>query len=350
MQYVRTGRQDYLQAAVESYRFYMSHLKRTGLPFHPFCGGGWQFADVPPCDVKYVYIEPIFLALALVGDDSQHDAALIRRMSDLWDSGGWTGISGAYTRLDQHYTERNTGLGLLAIVSAYEITGEDRYRDDIRERVGWLYEHQRTNPDGKPGDGSWRHSWQRHEGDPYDAATDVRGASPWMTENIVDGLWQAWLVTADPRIPGMLTAFGRYLERYGWIDVKALAEAGHNWRHDCSGPDGQISWYWSSSSATLDQLIKIQDSEGWYSDEHDVELALAVAAARYFETDPAQQKVLDRRLALLANSYELSCAESAATKRRFNWNNRGSGAVQWFLQQFRTGAPAPAAAARIPAR
>jgi|GEM_PF-386730 len=337
-QYIRTGRYDYLKAAVESYRFYMSHFRRIGPPMHPICGGGWEFGGVNPCDVKYVYIEPILLSLALVGDDSQHDAALVRRMSDLIDSGGWTGIAGEYKKADQLFTERNVGLGLIGIVSAYELTGDAHYKKDIDDRIGWLQKHQAGNPDEQPADGAWRHSWQRHEGDSYNPETDVRGASPWMSENIVDGLWHAWLVTSDERIPGMFTAFGRYLERYGWIDPKMFA-LGHDWRHDCSGPDGQIAWYWSSSLAKPEALVKIQESEGWYSDEHTVEIALAVAAARYFEKDPEEIKALDRRLALIGNSYATSCAESSATARRFNWNNRGAGVVQWFLRQFKT-APA----------
>lgn len=338
--YVRTGRLDYLQAAVLSYRFYMSHIKRSGMPIFSSCAGGWTFTD-SPCDVKYVYVEPVLLALGLTGDDSQHDAALVRLMSDLWDSGGWSGISGPYTKVDQVYTERNTGLGLLSIVSAYELTGDKHYLADISQRVGWLHDHQTNNPDGKPADGAWRHSWQKHEGDEYNPATDVRGASPWMSENIVDGLWHAWLVTADARIPGMLTAFGRYLERWGWIDPKIIAGPGHDWRHNCSGPDGQIAWYWSSSLAPPEALIKIENSDGWYSDEHDVELALPVALARYFETDPAEAKALDRRLELLKHSYALGCAAEADTQRRFNWNNRGAGVVQWLIRNF----PKPGATA-----
>jgi hypothetical protein len=323
---------------VLSYRFYMSHIKRNGLPIFKSCAGGWLYTD-SPCDVKYVYIEPILLSLGLTGDDTQHDATVVRLMSDLWDSGGWSGISGPYTKVDQVFTERNTGLGLIAIVSAYEITGDRHYLADIDDRVTWLYEHQNHNPDGKPADGAWRHSWDMHEGNPYDAATDVRGASPWMSENIIDGLWHAWLVTRDKRIPGMLTAFGRYLERWGWIDPKIVAGPGHDWRHDCSGPDGQIAWYWSSSLAPVDALIKIENSDGWYSDEHDVELALPVALARYFATDRAEAKALERRLDLLKSSYATSCAEHGDTQRRFNWNNRGSGVVQWLIRNF----PDPAA-------
>jgi hypothetical protein len=331
--YVRTGRLDYLAAATESYRFYMSHLRRSGAPGWPLCGGGWSLGKVNVCDPKYVYIEPILLALGLTGDDSEHDDALIGRMVGEWDKGGWNFPAGPYASVKQRFTEREAGLGLLAIVSAYEITGDKRYFKDINDRIGWLYQHQKNNPDGLGDDGSWRNSWDMHEGNEYNAATDVLGSSPWMTENIIDALWHAWLVTGDARIPTMITAFGRYMERHGWIDVQAMKSTGTDWRDPCSGPDGQISWYWSSAHADRKQLVAIENSDGWYSDYHNVELMLPVAAARYFETDPSQQQALDRRLKLLSASYSTRCAENSSTQRRFNWNNRGTGVVQWFLQQ-----------------
>jgi hypothetical protein len=171
-----------------------------------------------------------------------------------------------------------------------------------------------------------------------------------MSENTIDGLWHAWLVTADARIPPMISAFGRYLERYGWIDPATLAGVGKDWRHECSGPDGQIAWYWSSSLAPLEKLVAIENNDGWYSDEHTVELGFVVAAARYFETDPAEQRALDRRLALIANSYAESCAENGKTARRFNWNNRSAGATAWLVKHFPPG-PAPSTAnSSIPAQ
>lgn len=331
-QYVRTGREDYLAAAVQSYRFYMSHLRRHAPAGWPLCGGGWSLGEVNACDPKYIYVEPILFALGLTGDDSQHDDALIGRMIGTWDSGGWNAPAGPYAKPGQWFTEREAGLGLLATVSAYEVTGDRRYLDAIHHRLDWLYQHQQHNPDGLGADGSWRNSWQVHEGEERDPATDIRGSSPWMSENIVDGLWHAWLVTGDKRIPVMLTAFGRYLEQHGWIDRDTMTAQGVDWRDPCSGPDGQISWYWSSAHASTSQLVAVQNSDGWYSDFHDVELMLPVALARYFETDPVQQRALDRRLSLLANSYAPACAENRTTARRFNWNNRGVGVVQWLLQ------------------
>lgn len=330
-QYVRTGRVDYLAAAVESYHFYMSHIKRHATPGWPECGGGFQLLGKSPCDPKYGYVEPILLALGLTGDDSMHDQALIKLMIAEWDLGGWNFPAGPYTRPDQSFTEREAGLGLLATVSAWEITGDSDYLDSIHDRVGWLYAHQQHNPDGLGNDGSWRSSWQVHEGDDYNAATDIRGNSPWMSQNIIDALWHAWLATGDSRIPTMIVDYGRYMENHGWIDLDQMARLGKDWRNPCSGPKGQISWYWSSSQASLQQLARIQDSEGWYSDAHNVELMLVVAAARYFATDAELRAALGHRLKLLKSSYAPACARNSNTPRRFNWNNRGVGVVQWFM-------------------
>jgi len=340
--YVRSGRIEHLRAAVQSYRFYMSKLVRTGPVSGRQCGGGWAFGEVNSCDAKYVYIEPILLALGLAGDDSLHDTALVDKMAALWADGGWIGVRGPYTRIDQPFTERQMGLGLLAIVNAYEITGDAKYRQQIAERIGWLLDHQQKNPDGQPADGSWRHSWQQHEGGDYDAATDIRGASPWMSENIIDGLWHAWLATGDARVPGMITAFGQYLEKHGWIAPSTFERAGHSWRDDCSGEDGEIAWYWSSSLADLDTLIRTQDNDGWYSDAHTVELGLPVAAALYFETDPAKRTALQHRLDGIAHAYDTACARSRKPPRKFNWNNRGASVVQWLIRQ-----PAPRADGRV---
>ncbi|WP_458071087.1 hypothetical protein [Rhodanobacter sp. BL-MT-08] len=341
--YVRTGRADYLASAIESYRFYMGHLRRVGAPGWPLCGGGWSLGEVNVCDPKYVYVEPILLALALTGDDIDHDAGLIERMIGSWDTGGWNFPAGPYAKVNERFTEREAGLGLIATVSAYELTGDKHYLDRINDRIGWLYAHQRHNPDGLGDDGSWRNSWQKHEDDSYNAATDVRGTSPWMTENIIDGLWHAWLVTGDPRIATMIASFGRYLEQHGWIDPKSVTSNEKDWRNGCSGSDGQISWYWSSAHASMGQLTAIQNSEGWYSDSHNVELMLPVAAARYFESNPVQQQALDRRLTLLSHSYNTICAANSETPRRFNWNNRGVGVVQWLLHQ-------PAGSGAVPRR
>lgn len=329
--YVRSGRFEYLQAAELSYRYYMKYIIRDGPPSSPVCAGGWSRGD-KPCDVKYVYVEPILLSLALTGDDSEHDVTTVDKMMTLWEDGGWNPPARPYRSASDYFTERLAGLGLIETTSAYELTGDARYLSRVKDRIGWLDQHQRNNPDHLGNDGSWRNSWDLHENDTWNPDNDVRGTSPWMSENIIDGLWHAWLVTGDQRIPGMITGFGRYLERHGWIRPELLAPP-HDWRHPCSGPAGQIAWYWSSAHAPEKALVAIQDSDGWYSDAHNVELAMPVAAAWYFERDPVQGAALRRRFHALASSYNKACATGADPLRRFNWNNRGSGVAQWFMQQ-----------------
>src|SRR3546814_19036730 len=85
------------------------------------------------------------------------------------------------------------------LVSAYELTGSPETKQHIDELLGWLFDHQQAPPEGDPVTGAWTHSWQAHECDGYDPATDVRGASPWMSANIVGALWRAWLVPPAAR-------------------------------------------------------------------------------------------------------------------------------------------------------
>src|SRR3546814_872931 len=98
--------------------------------------------------------------------------------------------------------------------------------------------------------GAWTHSWQAHEGESYDPATDVRGASPWMSANIVGGLWRAWLVTHDERIPVMLRDFSHYLDQHGFVPD----ELAGRWRSSCSA-GGIVGWYFSSATAPLEKLV-----------------------------------------------------------------------------------------------
>jgi hypothetical protein len=44
----------------------------------------------------------------------------------------------------------------------------------------------------------------------------------------------------------------------------------------------------------------------------------------------------------LVSSYNLACARNASTARRFNWNNRGTGVVQWLMRQRAGSGAAPA--------
>ncbi|MEM7707649.1 MAG: hypothetical protein AAF358_19005 [Pseudomonadota bacterium] len=329
--YVRTGDPMVLRHGVRAARFYVSHIKKDGAPGRPDCRGGWQYAGISPCDPKYVYLEPLLIYSALTGDDSFLEAALIEKMVSAWGT-----IPGPYRTTSKMFTERFAGLGLLAITAAWEITGNKKYLDAVGSRIGWLHSHQNGNPDAQPPDGSWRHSWQKHEFERYDPVTDTRGASPWMSENIISGLWSAWWATQDPRIPQMIASFGEYLENHGWIRDDVFVVSGNTWKSDCGGKDAPISWYWSSSVEPLNKLIAIQNDHGWNSDAHSPELAFVSAAAAYFTDDAELRYRLLSRIALLEQTtFNPRCARNSRPPRRFNWSNRSTPGYRWIINELR---------------
>lgn len=327
-QYVRSGRPEVFAEFYNSATFYLSKIKRTGNGGGwPDCTGGWEFDGVNACDPKYSYLTPHLLLVALAGDDTRLDAATIGHMVDNQVRGGWSTPMGPYTGAGQAWTERQVGLALEHIVSGYELTGSPEIRRHMLDIVGWLHAHQRTPPAGDPVTGAWTHSWQAHEGSEYDAATDVRGASPWMSANLVGGLWRAWQVTEDARIAAMLRDFGRYLEQHGF----APDDTAGNWRSPCNA-GGTIGWYFSSATAPPERIVAIQDSEGWGSDAHNPELLMPVAAARHFETDPAWREKFARRAARLSRYLSPECAAVSHTPRAFNWQHRNP-EYTWLLAQ-----------------
>ena len=333
-QYVRSGRPDAFLEFYNSATFYLSKIKRTGSGGGwPDCTGGWEYDGVNPCDAKYSYLTPHLLLVALAGDDTRLDAATVRNMFDNQMRGGWSGALGPYTGGSQSWTERNIGLALAQLVSGYELTGDATMRSNIVSVLGWLYAHQQTPPAGDTFTGAWTHSWQAHGGLTYNAATDVRGGSPWMSANIIGGLWHAWLVTNDARIPTMLRDFGRYLENFGYAPD---AQAG-TWLSGCN-PGGTIGWYFSSGISPQSRVLAIQNDQGYGSDSHNPELLMAVAAARYFETDPTWRTRFDQRAARLGQYLNLNCAAASHTPRAFNWQNRNP-EFAWLLAQ---GSAAPA--------
>jgi hypothetical protein len=336
-QYIRTGNTEYLKEAFNSYRFYIDRITTSGV-----APGGFEMTSPvggykDPRDVKYLYIEPVLLHLALTGDDTQNISGKVPLMADRFWSGGWHFPHTAYTSVSQAFTERQTGLMLLAQVAAYEITGNATYLSRINTQIGHFYNHQQNNPDGLPYDGSWRHDWNVHEGGTgeFDPEDQRRGGSPWMSENIIDGLWHAWLVTADTRIPTMVKGFALdFMENYGFGQPSHFAASGGvTWRHSCNEPNGTIALYWSSSVMTAPQIVEIMNSDGWYSDGHNPESALPVAAAYYFSTNATERQILRNRTNLIELYYNTACANISSTVRKFNWNHRGSSVSRWMLDQ-----------------
>jgi len=344
---MRTSNLDCYREAFLSYRFWNKHIKRKSEFWS--CRGGLAISNnsKKSCDNKYVYLEPIKIHLALTGDDALHNNELIKDMAELVYDNSWQGPSyDLYDDEDEFFTERHTGLSLLTLINGYELVNDETILKYVNKHIESLYQHQNHNPDGLSPDGSFRHSWSRHEGRRYpgDEDLDDRRFSPWMMENITDALWQTYHILGDKRIPEMLRYSGEALEKWGFANSsgyinkfgKSLHQLpnGSSWKRGCN--KGDIILYSASSKANSQALTTTQNSNGWYSDSHTPEAIFTLAVAYYFEKDDIKARALKKRIINLHENFLRNCGGSLSnTKRAFNWSNRSNywGTYLWVLSQ-----------------
>jgi hypothetical protein len=335
------------QEAFTSYQYWMTSIKRDG-DLNTCKGGSLLGGTTKACDTKYTYIEPIKIHLALTGDDTQHDLDLILAMAHLSRDQHYyqAVVDDPYDMQNEAFTERAAGIALLAQINAYELTGDQSAFDSVNKRVDTLFKHQSTNPDGLPADGTWRHSWSKHEGASYpgDDVLDDKRFSPWMTENIIDSLWQVYQTNQDERIKDMITKGSRALIDWGFTTSPGYEEkhgenletfANKTWHQGCN-TTGDTVLYSASSVASLEALLKTQSGDGWYSDVHSAEVIFMLSLGYYFETDIKYKEAIRKRLNSLKEGYlNKACGQVKSTKRLFNWNNRSNywGTYLWVGSQ-----------------
>lgn len=345
---MRTGDAICYLEAYTSYNFWMNSLKRDGT--YANCKGGSTLAEsaMKACDTKYTYIEPLKIHLALTGDDTQFDLDFVNDMAELsrkqfYYQGNY---EDSYDSENEHFTERGAGISLLAQINAYELTGEQVILDSINTRITSLYDHLNNNPDNLPKDGTWRHSWMRHEGAAYpgDGDLDDRRFSPWMMENITDALWQAYGLTRDQRIPTMIADSATALLNHGFNDSTGYIDAqGYNlaeqaqktWASSCNQTKTSVLYSATTVGSTA-SIITTQDSEGWYSDGHNPEAVLTLALGVHFESDTAKQDALIAQIENIEKGYfNSACGDIKSTPRKFNWNNRSNywGTYLWVMNE-----------------
>ena len=343
---MRTGDVSCYKEAYMSYNYWMSSLKRDGNLLS--CKGGSLLAGEPKnCDSKYAYTEQIKIHLALTGDDSLHDIEFVNDIAALRDSHYYQPkVDDAYDVESESFTERAAGIVLLTQINAYELTGSDIIYQNIIKRINVLYGHQNENPDNLPVDGSWRHSWAKHEGASYpgDGNLDDRRFSPWMTENIIDALWQAYHLTSDDRIPEMINKAFRALIDWGFTDSQGYIDkfgkslegySGKSWHLGCNTTKDTLL-YSATSVGGIESIIKTQDQDGYYSDSHNAEAMFILSLGYYFETNEAYRELGRVRINSIREGYlNTKCGSMSNTPRMFNWSNRSNywGTYNWVLVQ-----------------
>lgn len=335
--YMTTGEVKYLKEAFLAKQFYFSHVEADG---------DWGYISgncVSNGDAKYVYTQPAKLALALVGDHSQWDNTLINNM----------GIDGAYqcqpVTTDLHdaenegFTERAAGIAGLAEINAYEITGNATILSNMNLRIASLKAMQQdelsfeTANGWTPKSGAFTHSISQHEGDTYpgDGTSNDRGFSPWMTENIVDFLWQAYWITDHADIPEILRGVASAVDQYGFstqwngtgYDYRAGFSGARTRSCNTTGADTDILYF---GSAFAGEQHLADTHWAYYTDLHNIETVLTLAAGYHFETDNAIRTRLKARIDRLHQGWSnVSCGGLSSTQRAYNWEHRSNSVRTW---------------------
>ncbi len=369
--YMTTGEVKFLKEGFMTKQLYYTHVRDDGTaPAPPGGDGCWTFGNVACADGKYIYTEPAKLAWALFGDNSQWDNALIVDMATQADLGFNQPLtSDPYDVEGEAFTERAAGIVGLAEINAYEITGDVGVLATMNSRLDSLKDMQQvehtwdTNNGWIPRSGAFTHSWLVHEIDapayPGDGTTNDRRFSPWMSENIVDFLWQVYhvfeiddtdltLTVAD--LGEMLRLLGNAIDLYGFtseyqsglgLDASYATKAGLTTiSMSCTAPDNvPVSLLYSGSSvATAAAIAATAAADGGFADQHNVETILSLGLAFYFETDIATRSRLFSRIQHLEEQWlrngasdPENCAEVffAGAIRLFNWQHRSNSVRTW---------------------
>ncbi|HKE15620.1 MAG TPA: hypothetical protein VKB80_12170 [Kofleriaceae bacterium] len=257
--YVRTGDVEWLRRAHRAAQFYAAHIDGDG-----------YFDLVGDDDLKYSYGRSLVMDYQLTGDPALVDATVrVAAAGAEWDP--------TYDLDTSFWTERHQTYALLAALSAWEATGEDRYADRAREVAEDSFAMAADPAGSWHADGCLLHGMTAHEG----AGGDEPICSPWMSALFADAVWEYFIHTADPAALDFLAGLAHYVADDG------LYGGG-------DGLDLTMPWYLASS-------VKTFSDDGPYGDvEHTCDVAGLVARGAWAEKqqggDPGELRAVAEKL------------------------------------------------------
>ena len=346
--YIATGRVEFLKEAFLSKQFYFSYVRNDGtVPSKSEGDGCWEYDGSACNDGKYIAPQQAKLAWALVGDHSQWDEELIVNMALQADIGNYqAGSRDEFNSENESFTERAAGLVGLTEINVYEMTANATVFQHLVERIGSLKDMQQTEKEWDlangwiPKSGAMTHNVNVHEGDSASlGASNERGFSVWMSENIVEFLWQTYWLTGNTDIPEILRRLSNAVDLYGFTssynsvtgDYDAKPEFVGNQAQACNTTRESTDMVYFAS-AFADAETRTGEKVWWddVTDNHNIETVLTLSAGYYFEEDQSVRTRLKARIDKLIEGWSNSaCASVSATKRLWNWQHRSNSVRTW---------------------
>ncbi len=184
--YARTGELKYLVNA----RKWALHHRRDQVYLdgaeigHPRCANG--YVD----NTRYTFPQGLISDYFMFGDEEA------KRVSGvIVDNFYMPHADGFYYKAPNTrgwWTEREPAFSLIGILAHYQATGDARYLDKVKQRVGSLRQMQVDN-----GRRAWVHNLYDHDPSEGCAATDW-GSSPWMSGLLLEAIIEYHKLTGDP--------------------------------------------------------------------------------------------------------------------------------------------------------
>jgi hypothetical protein len=316
--YMHSGFATALREAVQSTDFYVNHLDSSG------------FFTLKPGDPKYSYNESLAYTYWLLGDNRM--LAPISTVVNAFD-----GTATHWTPDLSFWTERNSGDKLLATEVAYEVTGNDTFKNNVQTIVGDFIWHQNGANGQLPStrvDGGLYHYGVQHDLSEV-SSPNVLVASSWMSALIVDPMVRVYGVWEDnAQIPDFIIRMGNF--------EKVASQT------DADGQFGGITRY-------PDYLMRpdgVPDNRSSTDVQHAMDVGAVAAWATYFDElrgtpDPSLRQLAND----LYTTYDLGVHFWTSTSdgytvlppRRYNWEYKNSPSFSWAL----TAADAPGQAGML---
>ena len=195
--YMRTGALKWLRTAHKASQFYANGINEKG-----------EFAFNPSYPkLMYCYGTPLMIDIMLTGDVALEDQILniaefgVERNFELTDS---------RTSL---WTERGLAYWLLSALTAYEVTGEEVYKNRVIYRFESAY--------NRNSDGVMLHQMGLHEigGLSNDDRLSQPIISPWMSALLSEAIWRYYLQSEDTRALQFIAGMGEHVAEHCLYEV-----------------------------------------------------------------------------------------------------------------------------------
>jgi hypothetical protein len=237
---------------------------------NPDIGSSWK-------DPKYSYGEGLELAWWLTGLPLFRDTAL--HVVEAADRGA--PILQAATAPDTWFSERWWGFALQANASAFALTGDAALRDKLDAAIGAFRTRQLSHPQANGG--CFIYNW--------DGGSE-KGFSPWMSALLQYAFLNTWQLTADARLPLMMTELADCNSRLGLWTVSG----------DSAQLNGRfVPWYGVRHDGVP------LDTNAWNGIEHASDVASLLAIGAGFAPSPLRAQ-LEQDVRALMPSHEWTIA------------------------------------------